>query len=292
MNKSLRLTTLKNIQLIMKKPLLLLISLCFLLSSHLFAAKVDTVYTFSKLMNKEIPAVVITPDAYNDDAKFPVMYLLHGYSDNYASWIKSVDVKSVADKHQFIIVCPEGNYSSWYFDSPMDSSSRYETYVAKELVEWIDNEYPTIPRRESRAISGLSMGGHGALYLAFRNQDVFGACGSMSGGVDIRPFPNNWGLKHHLGEQHIYPENWEKHTIINMLHLLSSNALEITFDCGIDDFFYDVNVRLHNELLYRNIPHTFISRPGVHKWDFWKTSVKYHSMFFADYFKKSLKDAL
>lgn len=274
--------------LIMKKHLLLLIALCFLFSFHLSSAKVDTVYTFSKSMNKEIPAVVITPDAYNGETKFPVMYLLHGHSGNYATWVKSVDVKSVADKHQFIIVCPDGNYSSWYFDSSMDSTSRYETYVANELVAWIDNEYSTIPNRESRAISGLSMGGHGALYLAFRHQDVFGACGSMSGGVDIRPFPNNWGMKEHLGEQRSHPENWEKHTIINMLHLLTPNTLQITIDCGIDDFFYDVNMRLHDELLYRNIPHTFISRPGAHNWDFWKTSVKYHSMFFADYFNKTI----
>lgn len=273
----------------MKKFSLLLLVLCYATSLHLLAASVDTVQTFSKVMNKEIPAVVITPDSYNLESNFSVVYLLHGYSGNYGGFLEFADVKKMADQYNFIIVCPDGNFSSWYFDSPMDSTSRYETYIAQELVAWIDNNYKTNPHRNARAISGLSMGGHGALYVAFRNQDVFGACGSMSGGVDIRPFPNNWEIKKYLGEQRTHPENWENNTIMGMLHLLTPNGLAISLDCGIDDFFYAVNVRLHDELLYRNIPHTFISRPGVHNSDFWKTSVEYHSLFFADYFKSAKK---
>jgi len=91
-----------------------------------------------------------------------------------------------ADRYDFIIVCPDGNYSNWYMDSPVDSSFRYETYMARELLQWVDEHYKTIRSREGRAITGLSMGGHGAFYLAFRNQDTFGAAGSMSGGVDIK----------------------------------------------------------------------------------------------------------
>lgn len=270
-----------------KYYLVLLLFSCSIIKST-FAAKVDTVLTYSASMNKQIPAVVITPDAYNNETQLPVVYLLHGYSGNYASWTETSDeAKTMADLYNFIIVCPDGDYSSWYFDSPMDSSSRYETYVAKELVEWIDNNYKTIPNKEARAITGLSMGGHGALYLAFRHQNVYGACGSMSGGVDIRPFPNNWDMQKHLGKQSEHPQNWEKNTVMNMLHLLTPNTLAITIDCGTEDFFYDVNVRLHEELAYRNIPHTFISRPGAHNWDFWKTSVKYHALFFADYFYKN-----
>lgn len=272
----------------MKKILLSSFILAWVTSLTLFSANVDTVQTFSKIMNKEIPAVIVTPQTYSPNSEYPVVYLLHGYGGDYTIWSKkSEEMKEMADLYNFIIVCPDGNFSSWYFDSPLDSTSRYETYVAKELVEWVDSRYNTIATREGRAITGLSMGGHGGLYLAFRNQDTFGACGSMSGGVDIRPFPEKWKIKETLGEQKDHPENWEKYSVINMLHLLSPNALEITIDCGTGDFFYDMNIRLHNELNYRNIPHTFISRPGKHDWDFWKTSIKYHSLFFADYFKKA-----
>ena len=274
----------------MKKSFLLSLLLVLAASTSSFAANVDTVRTYSKSMNKEIPAVIITPQSYNNQTQYPVVYLLHGYGGNYSAWTKNWDeAKLMADQYNFIIVCPDGNIGSWYYDSPMDSTSRYETYVAKELVEWTDSNYKTVAKREGRAITGLSMGGHGGLYLAFRNQDVYGACGSMSGGVDIRPFPNNWEIKKHLGVQSEHPENWERYSIMGMLHLLTPNALEISIDCGTEDFFYDVNVRLHEELTYRNIPHTFISRPGAHNWDFWKMSVKYHALFFADYFSKTIK---
>lgn len=272
----------------MRKQILLFAIFFNLGVLYTFAAKVDTVLTYSASMNKNIPSIVITPDTYNNKTKFPVVYLLHGHGGDYTSWTKtSNEAIEMADKHNLIVVCPDGNKASWYFDSPLDSTSRYETYVAKELVHWIDNNYKTIANREGRAITGLSMGGHGALYLAFRHQDIFGACGSMSGGVDIRPFPNNWGMKEHLGNQSEYPQNWEKNTVINMMHLLTPNSLAITIDCGTDDFFYDVNIRLHKELTYRNIPHTFISRPGVHDWNFWKTSIKYHTLFFAEYFNQN-----
>lgn len=252
----------------------------------LLAAKVDTVGVYSKSMDKEIKTVVVTPDGYSKSQNLPVVYLLHGYSDNYSRWVNgSPEVKELADTYNTIVVCPDGGFSSWYFDSPIDSTYRYETFVVKELIEWVDANHNTIASREGRAITGLSMGGHGGLYLGFRHQDVFGACGSMSGGVDIRPFPNNWQMSRRLGKQSEYPENWEANTVINQLHLLTPNSIKIIVDCGTGDFFYDVNVKLHEELLYRNIPHDFISRPGGHNWKYWANAVKYQFLFFNEYFR-------
>ncbi|MGB4017696.1 alpha/beta hydrolase [Petrimonas mucosa] len=254
-------------------------------SIALYASKVDTVSVFSPSMQKGIKTVVILPDTYSQETRFPVLYLLHGYSDNYSGWVTKVPaVKELADQYGMIIICPDGAFGSWYFDSPVDPSFRFETFVSKELVEWVDRNYMTIAKREGRAITGLSMGGHGGLFLGFRHQDIFGVCGSMSGGVDIRPFPNNWDLAKRLGSQRENPENWEKYTVMNQLHLLAPNSTRIIIDCGTDDFFYDVNLRLHQELLYRNIPHDFITRPGAHNWDYWKNAVKYQALFFSNYF--------
>ena len=269
----------------MKKHILTITLLLFFITLSISAAKVDTVVTYSPAMKKAIKALVVTPDTYNDSKSFPVFYLLHGYSGNYTSWVKDMPATlALADQHQFIVVCPDGGFSSWYFDSPTDSTFRYETYVTDELIRWIDRKYKTIAKREGRAISGLSMGGHGGLYLGFRHQDVYGACGSMSGGVDIRPFPNNWDISKRLGKQTQRPENWENHTVINQLHHLTPNSIKIIFDCGTEDFFYNVNVKLHEELSYRNIPHDFISRPGGHDRSYWDNAVKYQAQYFADYF--------
>jgi S-formylglutathione hydrolase FrmB len=248
-------------------------------------AEVDTVRTMSKTMNKVIKAVVITPDNYDKRKEMPVVYLLHGYSGNYADWIKKAPViQQIADHYQFIIVCPDGGFSSWYFDSPVDDNFKYETYIVSELVPFVDQRYKTIKSREGRAITGLSMGGHGALYLAFKHQDLFGAAGSMSGGVDIRPFPSNWDLAKRLGSQAEHADLWEKYTVTNMLHLLVPNSLSIIIDCGTGDFFYKVNEQLHQKLIDRNIPHDYITRPGIHNWDYWTNSVQYQLLFMHRFF--------
>jgi len=261
--------------------ILLTVSVCLMAN----AATVDTVNVPSPSMNKNIPAIVIKPDQYQTNQKFPVVYLLHGYSGCYKDWVKQAPgIKNLSDQYQMILVCPDGS-NSWYFDSPVNPSVRYETFVSGELVNWIDHHYKTIGNRENRAITGLSMGGHGALYLAIRHQDIFGAAGSMSGGVDFRPFPNNWDIHNQLGSYGEHPENWESHTVINLLHLLTPNSLRLIIDCGSEDFFYNVNKNLHEQLLYRNIPHDFTTRPGSHNWQYWNNSIKYHLLFFNDYFQ-------
>src|SRR6185312_5486702 len=129
-----------------------------------------------------------------------------------------------------LIVCPDGAYGSWYWDSPVDSSFKYETYVSSELVKWVDSKYKTIKDPKGRAITGLSMGGHGALYLAFKHQDVFGAAGSMSGGVDLRPFPKNWDIARRLGSLDSFPQRWADYSVVNQTKLLKPGSLSIIFD--------------------------------------------------------------
>jgi S-formylglutathione hydrolase FrmB len=251
------------------------------------AATVDTAVMHSTIMNADMKAVVIKPADYSTSKKFPVLYLLHGFSGNYSDWILKVpSITKLADEHHMIIVCADGNFAGWYFDSPMSKDWQYETYVGTELVNWIDKHLSTIANRSGRAITGLSMGGHGAMYIAFKHQDTFGAVGSMSGVVDIRPFADSFGIEQVLGKYSQYPERWEKNTVINMVYLIKPNSLAITFDCGNDDFVYPVNLAFHNELLMRKIPHDFTVRPGGHTWEYWSNSIVYQAMFFDRYFNK------
>ncbi|MEO8887356.1 MAG: alpha/beta hydrolase family protein [Mucilaginibacter sp.] len=273
----------------MKRNLLLLLCL-IAFSITVKAAKVDTVVTHSDVMKKNIKAVIITPDNYAAGKQYPVVYLLHGAGGDYSDWVKKGgNVAANADLYNIIIVCADGGVTSWYWDSPVDPTYQYETYITKELVPFVDKNYKTIKNRNGRAITGLSMGGHGGLYLGIRHQDLFGAAGSMSGGVDIRPFPNNWDMAKRLGSYAQNPDNWNKYTVINQLHLLTPNSLAIIFDCGSEDFFYKVNTELHDKLLELNIPHDFIVRPGAHNWPYWTNSVKYQMLYFDTFFKKNNK---
>lgn len=272
------------------KRFFLTTSLVTLISLSLFSATVDTVKVFSTSMNKDVKTVVIEPTRAIEGTRFPVVYLLHGYSGRYDGWIHEAPfLADLADRYQMMIVCPDGGYGSWYWDSPEDPAFRYETFVARELIAYIDSHYNTVPSREGRAITGLSMGGHGGLYLGFRNQDQFGACGSMAGGVDIRPFPDNWDMAKRLGTLRDHPQRWVEYSVMGQLHLLKAGSMKIIFDCGTEDFFFEVNRRLHDELLYRKIPHDFTMRPGGHNAQYWSNAVKYQILFYHDYFASAKK---
>lgn len=264
------------------------LALAFILPLSVFAAKVDTVMVKSSGMDKEVQVVIVVPDvALGIHAEAcPVIYLLHGYGGNARTWLGTKpDLPRIADEKGIVFVCPDGK-NSWYWDSPKDSSYRYETFVAKELVGYIDRNYKTISSRKARAITGLSMGGHGAMWLSVRNKEVFGAAGSMSGGLDIRPFPKNWEMSKQLGDQESNRDLWEKHTVINQLDNIRNGDLAIIIDCGSGDFFLQVNKDMHDALAARKIDHDFILRPGVHNAPYWNNAVDYQILFFSKFFKK------
>lgn len=257
--------------------------------SLLHAATVDTVVIYSSAMHKDIKCVVIRPTIVQDESiPLPVVYLLHGWSGNYSNWIMKVpDLKKYADEYKLLIVCPDGHYSSWYFDSPVDSTMRYETYIAKEVPDYIDAHYPTIRDRKARGITGLSMGGHGGLFLGFRHADEFGACGSMSGGVDLNSSRNRFDVIKRIGDTIQYAVNWKNYSVINVVEKYPEDSLAIIIDCGTEDFFYDDNHELHEKMVKLKIPHDYIERPGKHDWNYWSNAVKYQLLFFRNYFERN-----
>ena len=245
----------------------------------------DTIEVMSQAMGRNIKNVITLPNAYftQDDAQFPVLYLLHGAFGCYSDWSKKANLHSLADRYGVIIVCPDGQ-DSWYFDSPIDPTMQFETYVSKELVEYVDSHYRTIAHRYMRAITGLSMGGHGALFLAWRHPDVFWSCGSMSGNMDITQYPDRWHLKERLGDYESNARSWRDHTVCNLVDLLKASTLQpaqnIIIDDGLNDIFIKNNIDLHEKLVEAGIDHDFTVRPGRHSWDYWVNSLDYHMLFF------------
>ena len=270
----------------MKRYFVFFLGILFTYSS--FAAAVDTVSIYSAAMKKEYKCVVIKPTvAQDENTLFPVVYLLHGHSGWYANWIIRVpELKEYANQYRLMIVCPDGGFNSWYMDSPLDSTIKFETYISEEVPAYIESHYPAIKDRKARAVTGLSMGGHGGLFLAFRNADVFGACGSMSGGVDLRPFPKSWQLSRLLGDTIQHADNWNNYSAINVIEKKPADSLAIIIDCGTEDFFYAVNKALHEKMLKLKIAHDYIERPGKHDWNYWRNAVKYQLLYFREYFQK------
>jgi len=267
----------------MKKLKLVLFAFFVIVSAAVSAATVDTIQVQSPSMNKNIQVVVIRPENSSDKA-IPTLYLLHGYGGNYSNWILKVPhIKNLVDQYNYMVVCPDGGVGSWYWDT--SSEYQYETFVTKELIAHIESNYKVCTHRSGRAITGLSMGGHGALYLAIRHQDIYGAVGSTAGGVDFRPFPHKWEIAKRLGEYSDNKQKWDVHTVMESLHLIKPNSLKIFIDCGYEDFFFQVNEELHRKLTYLNIEHTYLNMPGKHNWDYWAQSIIYQMAFFDQYFR-------
>lgn len=260
----------------------LLIVLIISLVAH--SATVDTVFIYSTAMKKTAKCVVIVPEKEKPAKGWPVVYLLHGYSGNASNWIMKVPaIAQYADEYKVMIVCPDGDYSSWYLDSPVDSSVRYATYIGKEVPAYIDSKYPTYAKKEGRAITGLSMGGHGGLYLGITYKETFGACGSMSGGVDLSCCTTRFDVSKRVGDTTSI--NWQNYSVSGIIEKLNPEAApKMIIDCGTEDFFYDINAKLHQKMLSLKIPHEYIERPGKHDWAYWGNAVEYQLLFFSKLF--------
>ena len=234
---------------------------------------------------------VILPESYatSEDKEYPVVYILHGYDGDYTSWLTLTEPKldSLASHYDMIFVLPDGR-DSWYWDAPADPKLKMESFFVEELVPYIDENYRTIADAKHRAITGLSMGGHGSLWLGMRHSDIWGSAGSMSGGVNINKpkWAKSWKMAQRLGSQAQYPQRWKDHTVITLVKNLKPGQLNITFDCGVDDFFIGVNRELHEEMLRYNVAHDYSERPGKHSHAYWKNSIRYHLQYFYDIFNK------
>ncbi|KLT70253.1 alpha/beta hydrolase [Flavobacterium sp. ABG] len=262
------------------------------ITSVSYAAKVDTLQIASTAMGKTYKAAVVLPNTYaKSKSTYPVMYLLHGAYGHFSDWLKNTPnkklVQNLSDQYNMIIVMPEGETFSFYLDSPMNKESQFETFITQEVIQKVDKTYRTISNRNGRVITGLSMGGHGALYLSGRHPDLFCAAGSMSGAVDMSAMLNRDSstqviklMQPVFGDKSSNTELYEQNSVLAMIDKLKANKLPLIIDCGVNDFLIEPNRELHRRLVYNKVDHDYTERPGAHTWDYWENSLPYHVLFF------------
>jgi S-formylglutathione hydrolase FrmB len=240
----------------------------------------------SPAMQKAPDGTVILPDGYRKtESRFPTIYLLHGWAGNDTDWASKTTVGQLADAYGLIIVMPDGGHDKWYVDSPVKPDDKYETYVGEEVVAFIDGRFRTVAKKDARAITGLSMGGFGALHIALTHAGTFGAAGSISGGVDPRAFPKNWNIAGAFGDPVANAGFWNEQAIINNAQRFIDGRIDLAIDCGVDDFFAPTNRALHQRLLELKVAHDYTERPGGHTWDYWANAIKYQVLYFSTKFQ-------
>ncbi|WP_100076952.1 alpha/beta hydrolase [Chryseobacterium camelliae] len=244
----------------MVKSLFALVVIC--IGTNMFSQKVDSVSIYSASMDREIKTLVIHPSE-STDKKLPTVYILHGYS-GYPKRTLTKDIPSLStlsEAMQMIFVLPDGQYDSWYINSP---HLQYETFIAEELTGFIQKNYPS--DQSKTALMGWSMGGHGALYIGARHQKTFTAIGSLCGVIDFVPFGKEYGIPKLLGEN---PEKWAPYTAISQINKFKNSRQKILISCGTDDPLIAQNRKFHEQLMRLKIPHIYEEAPGAHNAGYW-----------------------
>ncbi len=172
-------------------------------------------------------------------------------------------------------------------DRLVDSTMQFETYISKEVANYIDEHYHTIKDRKARAITGLSMGGHGGLFLGFRHADFFGACGSMSGALMIDLITDKrYGLNKLLGDTATNMHYYKELSILAEMEHYPKDSVAVIIDCGTEDFIVEMSRNVHKKMLDLKIPHDYTERPGKHDWKYWATAVEFQLLYFRNYFDR------
>src|SRR5262249_40609440 len=262
------------------------------LSSPCFAQKPVTslgrgecLATPSSILARSVAYCALLPPGYDADKtrRFPVLYFLHGLGDSEQTFLRSGAWNNVQDLWQrrqlgeFIIVTPAGG-AGFYINSK-DGRQRYEDFFLREFMPAIEKRYRIRAARDSRGIAGISMGGYGALHIAFRHPELFGSVSAHSAALIERlPEVSSAGFRQSplariLGGVFGSPPDsafWGRNSPLRLARSARLAGLHIYFDCGDqDDYGFEAGAAaLHKLLAARGVAHEYHAYPGGHSWSY------------------------
>jgi len=281
--------------------LCLLICVVFLPRQALAAGRVECNSLSSKILARAVSYCIVLPRSFDADKArtFPVLYFFHGLGDNEqffvhsGAWNLLEDMRDKGELKDFLIATPDAR--STFYINARDGKERYEDFLLQEFFPYVEKHYRAAAGRSNRAISGISMGGYGALYLAVRHPQLFSSVSAHSSAL-IDKLPNflagalpNSPRARVLGDAFGNPPDpvfWQAHNPIVIARTANLAHLNIYFDCGDrDDFGFEAGaIALDKVLTSRQIPHEFHIYPGRHDASYFAEhlpgSLEFHSRHF------------
>lgn len=248
-------------------------------------ARAECVSLPSKILGRAVPYCVLLPPSYDSEKtrRYPILYLLHGLGDNDQFLIHSGGMNLVEDlwerkqMGEFLIVTPAAGMS--FYINSQDGKRMYEDFFLQEFMPGVEKRYRAQTGRNSRGIAGISMGGYGALHIAFRHPQLFAAVGAHSAAL-IEKVPNisaqtsrQLSQLRVLGDAFGSPFDaafWNQNDPLTIARTANLAGLKIYFDCGSEDNYgFDSGAAALDKLLTsRHIPHEFHLYPGGHDWTY------------------------
>lgn len=237
----------------------------------------------SPAIGQQTGCLIILPDQ-EPSGPLPVVYQLHGLSDNHTTWHRRTAIERHAQAHQVMIVCPEGG-RGFYTNAAQAAFGQWEDHIL-HLVDWIDGRFHTRAERTGRAIGGLSMGGYGAVKLGLKHPDRFASIASHSGVLDPA---SSFAERHWDMMPLIYGDavaDSENPFRLAESALTSATPPRLAIDCGTEDFLIQHNRDLHAHLDQIGYQHRYEEYPGAHTWDYWDQHVVAALAFHAEGFTR------
>ncbi|HTC93611.1 MAG TPA: alpha/beta hydrolase family protein [Terriglobales bacterium] len=241
----------------------------------------------SASLGDERTLLVILPLDYDTStSRYPTLYLLHGYDADITDWARGTNLTAYAAEHHLIIVTPDAS-RGWYVNSVSDPKARFDDFIVKDVVSYVDAHFRTIPERFARAIAGVSMGGYGATFLGLEHSDTFAAVGSFSGALGIvhmePPKPSTdepEGLRKFRQEMEsrfgTYGSKEQKDR--DPFELAAKISVEqapmLFIVCGGEDGLAEINHQFISQLAKRRIAYEYRElSPREHDWNIWNEEI-------------------
>ncbi len=252
-------------------------------SKSVAARNITVVKIASGALGQERAVSILLPTDYETSTRrYPVLYLLHGLGDDNTAWSYMTNLSGYAARHGVIIAMPDGG-RSFYVNSAADPKARFEDFIVKDVVGYVDSHYRSIPLRNARAVAGLSMGGYGAMFLGLKHYRRFGAIGAFSGALAVAHEPPNATTTPRDIAREIDPlfgppgsaERDERDPFRLLEKVRAAEMPRIYIACGGQDFLLAQNRAFVDLLSRRNVPYEYREiSPRVHSWDFWNEQIR------------------
>ena len=263
--------------------------LLLLLGVSAQAGRIITDSVESKVLGEKVLYNIYLPNGFDRNSKlYPVVYLLHGLSDDYRAWRDKGRMQDVADELiesgeacEMIIVMPNAGgpdtRNTWngYFNMP---GWNYEDFFFQEFLPQVEKKYRGVGDKGHRAVMGLSMGGGGSTVYCQRHPDMFSSCYAMSAWLDNQN--NNVGVGQEKDKRYYVSEAVKEHSALRFVEQADEETkkqlrtVKWFFDCGDDDFLFDQSVRLHQLMRNNRIKDELRVRNGVHNWEYWHLALR------------------
>lgn len=223
---------------------------------------------------------LLLPNEPAPEAGFPVLWLLHGMTDDQSKWLRCTGIERYAQARGMAVVMPCG-YLGWYADT--EAGERYFEYVSLELPDFCRRMLPQLSRRrQDNFIAGNSMGGYGALRCALTHPESFCAAGALSGALDAAALPSLvpplagadfW--RDIFGPEEAIPGSG--HDLFAAARHCAAPRPRIWMWCGTEDFLYTHSLRMRDHLRQLGYELCYSESPGDHQWAYWDREIA-HAM--------------